>query len=181
MPIKKILTEDRINALAKTIHQMNVDKGFWDSGSRDFQQITMLNLTEISEALESHRKGEQAIFIEDGKPEGWVVEIADCAIRILDTIGGIDKVNFNFKCSDPIIQFLYDTTEMIFMASKQCIQETPSRKIFQDNKDLFLTNLKSTLYVIDTELEERGFNLTKVIEQKLEYNKTRSQKHGKQF
>lgn len=40
--------------------------------------------TEISEAFESFRKGEELVFTsEEGKPEGAAIEYADCVIRIM--------------------------------------------------------------------------------------------------
>lgn len=105
------LTRD-INALAKEIFQMNVEKGFWE----DYQQIlyndpSWLNNTnplysaikkayigqklalvhsEISEALEADRKD----LMDDKLPHrsGLEVELADGVIRILDLAGclGLD-------------------------------------------------------------------------------------------
>jgi len=177
--IKQIFTDNRINDYAQKIHQMNVDKGFWPE-NRDVQQITLLNISEISEALESYRKGEQAIFEIDGKPEGWIVELADTAIRILDAIGGIDKINFATNCSDSVLQSLYNLTEMSIKAASNSIGKK-TEQVFTDGKDNFLLNLKAMILYLDVEFEERGFNLIQVIEQKLAYNATRAHKHGKQF
>ena len=174
------LTEEKINELSERIHQMNVDKGFWDSGKREVQQITNLNISEISEALESYRKGEEAVFEIDGKPEGWVVEVADMAIRILDAIGGKDKIELKDRSEDKVQQFLYNLTDMSMKACGNAIGKF-STNIFEDNLDNFVFNLKGILYAIDLELEEFGFSLIDVIENKLDYNATRAYKHGKKF
>lgn len=42
--------------------------------------------SELSEALEAHRDRQPNVYVIDGKPEGVAVELADCLIRILDTM-----------------------------------------------------------------------------------------------
>ena len=45
--------------------------------------------SEVSEAVEAARVGNYVIRIEEGKPEGLVVELADTVSRILDTCGAL--------------------------------------------------------------------------------------------
>ena len=84
----------KINKAISQIHQLAVEKGWWDK-ERPFPEIVALIHSELSEALEEYRKGypPQGIYFgEDGKPEGIPIELADAIIRIFDYCGfaGID-------------------------------------------------------------------------------------------
>lgn len=74
-----------IKDLQREIHQIAKDKGWYDI-QRSFGDIISLIHSELSEALEEYRNrhplGETRI--ENGKPEGVPVEMADAIIRILD-------------------------------------------------------------------------------------------------
>lgn len=99
------MTDLDLNAFAQEVHANAVSKGFWDT-DRPWGETIALIHAELSEALEEHRAGrrrlwcEQFIDLEHGyrivdglpddptvKPEGWAVELADAAIRILDWVG----------------------------------------------------------------------------------------------
>lgn len=76
---------------AKEIHENAVAHGFWDN-ERNFGEMIALIHSEASEALEAYREvpvQEPAYRDADGKPEGWMVELADVIIRCLDTMHGI--------------------------------------------------------------------------------------------
>ncbi len=67
----------------KEIHRIAKDKG-WHEMDRNEAEIISLIHSELSEALEEYREGNMDIYYEDGKPEGYVVELVDVLIRILD-------------------------------------------------------------------------------------------------
>ena len=61
-------------------HRTAVEKGFWDS-QRNIGEALMLIVTELAEAMESHRLKDQENFNE---------ELADTFIRLFDLCGGLN-------------------------------------------------------------------------------------------
>lgn len=77
-------TTGYLRALQREIHAINIEKGWYES-ERSFGEFIALGHSEFSEALESYRAGEAPHFSMGKKPEGWGIELADVAIRLLDT------------------------------------------------------------------------------------------------
>jgi len=75
-----------LGALACLAHEEAKANGWWENGDRNFGELCMLMVTEISEAFEYHRKGGGK---DDHLPEreGSDVEMADVIIRVLDYCG----------------------------------------------------------------------------------------------
>lgn len=84
-----------LSALAVEIHGDNCRAGWWtdlNSGqrqdlltTRNRGELLMLSVTELDEAVDAHLGG----LMDDKLPHrlGFSVELADCAIRVLDTLG----------------------------------------------------------------------------------------------
>jgi len=79
MEIKTLVQESN-----ETAHK----KGWWDR-QREIPELLALVHSEVSEALEAYRIGEidTAWYEGNGKPEGFVMELADVVIRIADLCG----------------------------------------------------------------------------------------------
>jgi NTP pyrophosphatase (non-canonical NTP hydrolase) len=85
------------NELAKTIHEGNAERGFWE-GNRQLTEVVMLTVCELAEAIEADREkkwaseNEYARYLNNPDPAVFREtikdtvqdEIADALIRILD-------------------------------------------------------------------------------------------------
>lgn len=82
-----------LNEYAQQIHKTAVEHGWWED-DRNFGEVCMLITSEVAEAFEEYRNGHlpDEIYLENGKPEGVPVELADVIIRCLDFMhsAGID-------------------------------------------------------------------------------------------
>lgn len=81
-----------VNALVKICHGDSVKSGWWKNSDVNDMGVVPTKLclihSEISEAMEAHRKG----LMDDKLPErlGIEVELADALIRIADLAGALD-------------------------------------------------------------------------------------------
>jgi len=81
-----------IPTLISESHQTAKDKGWWNQELNVGEKLALIH-SEISEALEEYRShGEQKQYTResDGKPEGFIFELADTVIRIADLCGELD-------------------------------------------------------------------------------------------
>ena len=181
-------------ALQPSIHQMNVEKGFWPEG-RNKGEAVMLMITELAEAVEAHRAGRVfnidgceriSFWLDDlGKDNiTWAAlfkeavkdtvedEIADTVIRLLDFCGGFkhslekrEGYNLHVKTTG---NFAHD---ILNLAHHICVQ-----------------NYVAEVYGWHTVLENivevaswYNINLLQHVQWKLKYNATRGHKHGKTY
>lgn len=91
-----------LNESAKTIHNNNREKGFWDK-ERNVGELLMLVTSELGEALDAHQKGrfanweqyEEYSLYSPGLfkthiKDSFEDEIADAIIRLLDLSAGLN-------------------------------------------------------------------------------------------
>lgn len=95
--IKRVDQRRSIAEWIEAAHALADYKGWWDTAHDEPPNIPeklALIHSEISEALEEYRNGHpvDARRTENGKPEGFSIELADALIRIFDLCGyyGID-------------------------------------------------------------------------------------------
>ena len=81
-----------IKHIIKESHETAKDKGWWDKEPNIGEKLALIH-SEVSEALEAYRDhGEKEMYRRksDGKPEGFIFELADTVIRIADLCGKLD-------------------------------------------------------------------------------------------
>ncbi len=94
-----------VSEIVKEAHDNSVEKGFHEPPGPSVGEQIALAHSELSEALEAYReRGLDIWYRKDGKPEGFLFELADAVIRIADTCGGrkldleraiVEKMAFN--------------------------------------------------------------------------------------
>lgn len=75
-----------LRTFSKDVHELAKEKGWHDATHHVNSDLEnhMLIVSEIAEASENVRKGNPYFYMNNGKPEGEAVELADAIIRILD-------------------------------------------------------------------------------------------------
>lgn len=88
----------------EAIHGIARDKGWWDNAANTprpelIASKLMLIVSELSEALEEMRTGHptNSIRIENHKPEGFLVELADAEIRLRDLLGFLGLTDYSWS------------------------------------------------------------------------------------
>lgn len=103
--LKQIYGAKTLPEWIKECHEIATAHG-WHEKEVPFPETVVMCHSELSEAIDSYRNGEKAVWLDGEKPEGWAVEMADCVIRIFDWAGenGIDldeiiriKCEYNHK------------------------------------------------------------------------------------
>lgn len=181
---------------AKEVHANSVAKGFWDKKLSD-EHCFMLVITELTEAVEAHRKGRTASIpegIEDFPNKVFIAsfkshvkdtvedELADTAIRLLDIYGHLiveDSKTIDItKDVDENYKLLIGFDDRSFV---EWIYETV--QYMCENKDLYpaIDKVYEGLCRLRNIAERLGIDLERHIRLKMRYNATRPQLHGKKY
>ena len=186
--------------LAEEIHQNSRDKGFWDK-ERNKGEMLMLIISELSEALEADRKSryypkegesladvifrlrkqgvnEQDLFkraFEVSVKDTFEDEIADAAIRILDTLKDV--------CKDGEIENLMSDIKFCTIPHNigEALISICSSICSAYELDLYNLHLSIALSKIELLCKTHDINLEWYIENKMKYNSTRDKMHGKKY
>ena len=200
----------KLNDFAKEIYNNAVEHGWYDE-PRPFARLCCLFIDELAEAHEEARNGmpneyykcngsfkcghkngcrcehengiECAFYLT--KPEGIAVEMADCAIRILDYLGDgevdIDKL---FEDSKENVPDDIADLEKAYMHINTYINIAYSMHERPDlvySEYLKINSLVDALAAIVAWFEANDLDFMDIARRKHEYNKTRPYKHGKAF
>lgn len=193
-----------LNQFAKEIHENAVAHGWWDE-PRPFDELCALMISELAEALEEARAGRPMEWYwkdlggidghafgtgkvqkghKDGcKPEGIAVEMADCAIRILDYLGSVDfNVERNVNEWMEIAPGFSDLAETYMEVADRIIR---AREFTKRGSAINICRAYDMLaHAITIIIGWFCLNLLDfeaIARRKHEYNKTRAYKHGKEF
>nr|DAS27918.1 MAG TPA: NTP-PPase-like protein [Caudoviricetes sp.] len=185
--------------LAKEIHANAVAKGFWDEPHSD-NHYFMLVITELSEAVEAHRKGRTAPPLPDNIenfPDSFFIpsfeahfkdtledELADTQIRLLDIYGSIiendvetpditEQVKENYSFARDFVGVSEEFTEWAFTLAHD----------LSDNPIAYTTLLKvyNGICTLLCMSEHFGIDLERHVRLKMRYNATRPRLHGKKY
>lgn len=188
----------QLNNLAKAIHQNAKDKGFWDK-DRNTGEIFMLIISEVSEALEAHRKGKAAnilnfenainggiefptafrTYIKDSAAD----ELADVVIRILDYCYVSEIEIKPALLSTTLVSLDSDNFGAALFQICGEIQRAGEYALEGDVWDIANAKgyIHSALALIIQLCEREEIDLLKHIELKMKYNATRERMHGKAY
>lgn len=184
--------------LAKEVHANAVAKGFWDEPHSD-NHYFMLVITELSEAVEAHRKGRIASIpegLEDFPDKAFIPsfeahvkdtvedELADTQIRLLDIYGSIiendvetpeitEQVKENYSFARDFVGVSEEFTEWAFTLAHD----------LSDNPIAYTTLLKvyNGICTLLCMSEHFGIDLERHVRLKMRYNATRPRLHGKKY
>lgn len=206
------MNERTIASLCQRSHEISRSKGWYNGEQKDprpIRLITLLMQSELIEALEewrSNKKFDEVYFsgkkgetmpgpdlpahgfaVEDWKPEGILVELADCIIRICQRAGSDETpleaiINISIP---PAVKFTDDFEEMLATCmadiSMSYLVTTPGGKAMAEQGGLptkpeFFWAV--TVAGIFTWADKNKLDLWHAIELKERYNTTRPHKHG---
>lgn len=175
-----------INELAKRSHELSISKGWWEGIERGnvdsiLAKIALIH-SELSEAWAEARASVEGRWyrLDGAKPNGFVVELADAAIRACDLIGwlgGCDGVEADRK----------------IVAYGEVVEDLEDIRYSLDRATEFFRvgesdNARLMLVVVIRAIEELASNqryeyeldpgIETAIELKHAYNMTRTRRHG---
>jgi len=183
----------QIKELVKRAHENAVAKGFYpESEDKNIGELLMLVVSELGEALESHRKGKHGklnifLSLKEDDFNRWFEsiikdtfedELADVIIRLCDMIGYLEididdsEYSGSLMCAENIGECLFDFVKMI---------SGLDHVIRYELKEIQSIAFLDLIRQIEFFCEMNNIDLEKHIELKMIYNATREYKHGKKY
>jgi hypothetical protein len=191
----------KIQDYLKQSYENSVNKGWYERPTTSIERFALM-LSEISEATEEVRSSKEDFYLVEGKPEGQAVELVDVLIRIFD-YSGYRNVNFSkfletqfFVSFNPIITIDDLMNEVSQLNNIRCYEELQDLKsdiefhisvaisICDAAKSHMKKTEKEFLFLAETVVKiayffrKKGWDMTKVLDIKHEYNVNRPHKHG---
>ena len=211
-----MITANEAANLGLLSHQNSIAKGWWTVGAdgkalfetRNFHEISFLAITELAEAFEVYRdrKPLALAWIENGKPEGFPIEMADFVIRVLETmqaygckIEGLFENTFRIihtghqagKSDIPLFidlkwpvfetnigETMMGITRLVARAVEGYMIGVESFDDSESKKIVVCTYLALAVIYAYKVSDLHAFDLTAAVRQKMEYNTTRPVRHG---
>lgn len=169
------------NWWAKEIHQVAADHGFWPEEGRNFGEMIALMHSEISEAWEEFEGHRSPVYHVDGKPEGIAVELVDCAIRILDTMYSMCvDVDDTVRESVGIARDVYSDFPVGVARTNVSLSNALEANRDGDDKKAAM-HLGVALRRISVMVSLLHVSFETLMDEKVEYNRSRPYKHGRAY
>lgn len=168
-----------INGLAEQVHRDNVAVGWWDDPDRCIYTCIQLIVTEIAEATEGARKSLPDTHLPHYNMEE--VEYADALIRLLD-LGGKLQLKFSEQecvvdswCSNVSIpigkQHLGLVKKTLDFAHAYMDYDYRPSYTYKSLLEMQYSDLIKNIFQV---AHNRGYGLIETVEEKLIYNRSRS-------
>lgn len=166
-----------LNEYAKKIYKQNCDVGWWDNCDRCIFETLQLVSTEVAECTEGERKD----LMDDHLPRRKMaeVELADTLIRVLD-LGWHLGLNFNGIKTNTLKSYANKWCNKSNSIGKQHLGINSDLLSFShsydDAEEFREVGLKYDILICSILLvaKNSGYDIIGAMDEKLEYNKTRS-------
>jgi hypothetical protein len=188
------LTPSTVADLARSCHADSVANGWWEpledatkEAAREAMRADLIG-SEVGEALDALRRPERPLaYLDDkGKPDGYLVEVADVAIRALDLLGRvISRQHFEpvymawiavgAQEINPDSPRLSAWHHLVWWALLWLVNQPKNDTLSQ----LFtIRRLSNIIYLCQDECTRHNADILQLITLKRDYNRTRGTRHG---
>ena len=180
------LTPTVVADLARDCHADSVSKGWWEpldtpaeEAAREAMRADLIG-SEVGEALDALRRPERPLaYLDDkGKPDGYLVEVADVAIRALDLLG---RLCLRMSADDYSRATEYGKQHIDAMDGGKwhhCVWHVLI--CFTKSNDDFsiVRRLAWIVFLCEIEAIKHNADLLHLIQIKRDFNRTRPTRHG---
>ncbi|WVH05482.1 hypothetical protein KKJFFJLC_00032 [Vibrio phage vB_VpaS_PGB] len=157
--------------LQNKIHQQNVDMGWWEN-KRTFHTLTNLGVSEISEAVEAHRKNLNDDKLK--KYHGTAVEAVDGSIRTFDVLDWLGNKEFSpSNYAVGVIRKNGKGIDFLMAFSTYLLSSAWEAYVIFDDRKKTLQFLRDALFVMFEIVYQYNLDPIGLILEKLEYNRNR--------
>lgn len=172
--------------LAKKAHANAVAKGFYDQKPSD-EQIRMLAICELAEAVEADRKGRRAVVSED--IDDYVDEafVTDFNARIKDTVED-ELADFTIRCLDYVGWRIkrhewgtkFDVPFEVYQKDVWTTEDKLTNMAYHATECMF-AYVPDAMACVLSYCEFVGIDILRHIELKMRYNELRPRLHGNKY
>lgn len=185
------LTPEALADLTRSCHADSVAAGWWDPLGAPTAEIAReavradLIASEVGEALDALRRPERPLaYLDDkGKPDGYLVEVADTAIRACDLLGRIlsrEDRRLARVAAANVSGGLYLTKwqHLVLYQVVRLAHNDADYGMTLVRVEASIRRLTEIVYLCAEETTRHGADLVALINLKRAYNRTRGKRHG---
>ena len=176
-----------VGAIARDCHADSVSKGWWEpldtpaeEAAREAMRADLIG-SEVGEALGALRRPERPMaYLDDkGKPDGYLIEVADVAIRALDLLGRLDRI---YGGSVDLEARTTDGKRAAGLLINRRWQHAVWSNVVLlsgfGGPEVDANRLACIVYLCETEAIKHNADLLHLITLKRDFNRTRPTRHG---